>query len=363
MANITKIKGKRGVRYQYSFQVHGHQERKVFATKEEAEAALQDRQKEIREGKIYGVTPKPFSQVVEEYLRYKAAKGKRSVDKDEERLTTMVRFFGADTKTTDLTAKRIAQYEQHRATTINPRLDRAVSPATINRELSVLRCLLRLAKKWGYVREVPAFELAKEPKGRLRYLERDDAHRLLEACRPSQNPYLHAIVTLALHTGVRLGEILGLTWDRVDFSRGAIVLVRTKSGEPRDLPMSEAVDAVLAALRDQRRAQDGHALQGLVFCKRNGAAWGQIRTAFTVALKKAKITGFRFHDLRHTFASWLVMDGASLMEVKELLGHQDLGMTLRYAHLAPGRLREAVGRLDRVFATPVETPVPALRVV
>lgn len=351
MANITKIKGKRGVRYQYTLQVNGDQERRIFATKEEAEAALQDRQKEIREGRIHGVTPKPFAEMVEEYLAYKWGKGKRTVDKDAERLTVhMVPFFGPDTKTTEITAQRIAQYEQHRATAVNPRLKRTVVPATVNREVSILRCLLRLAKKWGYVREVPTFELAKESKGRLRFLEREEIQRLLDACRESQNPYLHAIVTIAVHTGMRLGEILGLTWDRVDFSRGVIVLVQTKGGEPRDVPMSMAVHEALSALRQERATGGGKPPSGLVFCKSNGTAWGQIRTAFTVALRKARITKFRFHDLRHTCASWLVMDGASLMEVKELLGHADLKMTLRYAHLAPERLREAVGRLDRVFS-------------
>jgi len=109
--------------------------------------------------------------------------------------------------------------------------------------------------------------------------------------------------------------------------------------------MSMAVHTVLS---DLRRRQNG-AGEGLVFCKGNGAAWGAITTAFTVALKRAKITAFRFHDLRHTCASWLVMDGATLMEVREILGHQTLSMSLRYAHLSPGRLREAVARLDRVF--------------
>lgn len=346
MANVRKLRGKRGLRYQYSLQVAGHQERKTFETKEEAEAALQDRQREIREGRITGVIDKPFGAVADEYLAYKRAKGKRSVDKDKERLAGMRAFFGKETKTTAITGARIAQYEQHRATTPNERLKRPVGPATINRELAILRCLLRLAKRWGYVREVPRFELAKESRGRLRYLEREEATRLLDACRESGNRFLHAIVTVALHTGMRFGEIMGLTWDRVHFSRGVLVLVETKGGEPRDVPMDEAVYTALSALR----AAAGPGPAGLVFCKADGTSWGSVRTAFAAALKRAKITSFRFHDLRHTCASWLVMDGASLMEVKELLGHKTLAMTLRYAHLAPGRLREAVGRLDRLFA-------------
>ena len=89
--------------------------------------------------------------------------------------------------------------------------------------------------------------------------------------------------------------------------------------------------------------------EGLVFRKADSTAWGRIETAFKTALERADISNFRFHDLRHTCASWLVMDGATPVEVKELLGHRSLAMTMRYAHLAPGRLRDAVIRLDKVF--------------
>lgn len=225
-----------------------------------------------------------------------------------------------------------------------------MKPATVNRALSILRAAMRLWRAWGYVREAPRFELAREEKGRLRYLEREEAARLLDACRGSQNPYLHAIVTVALYTGMRKGEILGLTWDRVDFARGTLVLVQTKGGEPRDLSMPQAVYTVLA---DLRAARNGAEPTGYVFCKPDGRAWGAITTAFSVALRKAQITGFRFHDLRHTFASWLVMDGVPLAAVKELLGHASLTMTMRYAHLSPARLRDAVGRLDRLFGSSI----------
>jgi len=90
--------------------------------------------------------------------------------------------------------------------------------------------------------------------------------------------------------------------------------------------------------------------QGLVFARRDGAAWGQIRTAFATALERAGIKAFRFHDLRHTAASHLVMRGASLKEVQEILGHSDFKMTLRYAHLSPAHLRSAVDRLDGLAA-------------
>ncbi len=108
--------------------------------------------------------------------------------------------------------------------------------------------------------------------------------------------YLAAIVTVALNTGMRKGEILGLTWDRVDFSRGVVLLERTKSGRRREVPMNAATDAALARLP---RPGDG----GLVFRKADGAAWGSIRTAFERAVRAAGLEDFRFHDLRHNAES------------------------------------------------------------
>jgi integrase len=128
-------------------------------------------------------------------------------------------------------------------------------------------------------------------------------------------------------------------------STSRLTLYQTKSGKPRGIPINRAVyDALVAIEPDQDRRS------GLVFKRRDGAAWGQIRTAFAAALTRASITGFRFHDLRHTAASHLVMRGASLKDVQELLGHSDLKMTQRYAHLSPAHLRGAVDRLDGLAA-------------
>ena len=361
MATVRKIAwttpgGKRRQAWEYSLQIgegaERRQERKLFETREEADAALSDRQREIREGKIYGIVHKAFGHVVrDEYLPFKKARRKRTADEEAAVFNTkFIPFFGDTTKIGDITAAKIAQYERQVATTVHQRCKKPVSPSTINRQLSMLRCFLRHCKKWGYLREVPHFDMAREPEGRLRYLERDEAARLLDACQASKkSPYLHAIVTVALHTGMRKGEILELTWDRVDFSRGVMLLERTKSGKRREVPMSQAVYDVLSDLAKRPGAPS----EGFVFQKAGGAAWGQITTAFSVALRNARITEFRFHDLRHTCASWLVMDGATLLEVKELLGHKTIDMTLRYAHLAPGRLRDAVSRLDRIFGRQV----------
>jgi len=143
---------------------------------------------------------------------------------------------------------------------------------------------------------------------------------------------------------MRQGEILGLAWERVDFARGVLRLEQTKSGRRREIPMNQAVYDALSALQ-------GPKTEGPVFRKRDGGGkWGSIRTAFEGACREAKIDDFRFHDLRHTCAIWLVMKGRSLKEVQEILGHREFTMTLRYAHLSPDRLRDAVATLE-AFST------------
>lgn len=218
---------------------------------------------------------------------------------------------------------------------------RKVSAYTVANELGVLRHLLRLARRWGYLDAVPEIVLPKTPKGRLRFLDVEEIGRLLEACRASRNRYLSAVVVLALHTGMRKGEILGLEWERVDLSSARFRLDRTKSGEPRGVPINRAVYEVLIALEP-----DPDRRHGRVFPAGNDRRGSQVRTAFAAALARAGITGFRFHDLRHTAASHLVMRGASLKDVQEILGHADLRMTNRYAHLSPAHLRGAVERLE-----------------
>jgi integrase len=141
---------------------------------------------------------------------------------------------------------------------------------------------------------------------------------------------------------MRREEILGLTWERVDFARGVLRLKLTKSGRRREIPMDDTAYAALSSVRGAR--------EGLVLIKSDGRRWGKIRTAFESAVEAAKVDDFRFHDLRHTFASWAVQRGASLHELKDLLGRSSLAMVMRYAHLAPENLRQAVKKAGGVLA-------------
>jgi integrase len=226
-------------------------------------------------------------------------------------------------------------------------VERRLTAAAVNRPLALLRHLLRLAhEEWEVTDNVPRIRLEKEPQGRLRWLTEDEASRLLAACRNSRNTALADLVEFCLFTGLRQGEALGLTWDRVDRSRGVVRLELTKSGRRREVPLGLNADAVLAS-----RWTDG--AKGYVF---GSYKWNSFRSAWEAALAAARIESFRFHDLRHTFASWLVQRGRTLKEVQEALGHQTITMTMRYSHLAPDHLRAAVAALDGMLPAPQTEP-------
>ena len=148
---------------------------------------------------------------------------------------------------------------------------------------------------------------------------------------------------LGLYTGLRQAEALELTWDRVDRSRGVRLLEITKSGRRREVPLNGPADAVLG-----RRGGAGEGLV-LVF---GASSWTMFRRGWEKALVTAKLDGLHFHDLRHAFASWAVQRGATLPELKDLLGHSTLAMVMGYAHLSPEHLRSAAARLDDVMAPP-----------
>jgi integrase len=202
----------------------------------------------------------------------------------------------------------------------------------------------------AYLEKAPTVKMEREPEGRLRFLSEDEATWLLEECQRSaehpnptnRSPRLHALVVVALHTGMRRGELCGLVWSRVDFSRGVIQLETTKAGRRREIPMNRAVYDALSAL-----PKGGE----LVFPS-------TYRTAFEHAVTRAKIHDFTFHGLGHTFASWLTMKGRPLKEVSELLGHSSVRMTERYAHLSPERLRDAVAVLKDFSTTSTQARKP-----
>jgi integrase len=270
-----------------------------------------------------------LAEATERYLATKARK--RTLMKDERILKHLNSVFGADTALEDLTASEISEYKARRLATKvgSPGTERALTAAAVNRPLALLRHLLRTAyEEWEVLPAVPKIRLEKEPQGRLRWLTEDEIKKLLGACGKSRNRDLRAAVVLAINTGLRRSELLGLTWDRVDLSRGVIRLEVTKTGRRREVPLNAESYAAMVSL--------GPKDTGRVFRKQS------LRKAYENSVSN----DVNFHTLRHTFASWAVMRGVSLKELQELLGHGSLAMTMRYAHLAPERLRSAVARLE-----------------
>lgn len=211
-----------------------------------------------------------------------------------------------------------------------------IAPATIERDLSTLHSLFSKAVSWGILDSHPMTGLqriTRPDNGVVRYLDTKEEKRLLTALRAKSTPlYLCVIVTLAMNTGLRRGELLQLAWSSVNLKgRTLTVTAKTaKSSKVRHVPLNKKA---AVALRLWRMKSGG---QGAVF------GLTDVKKSWATLMALAEIGNFRFHDLRHHFASKLVMAGIDLNTVRELLGHGDIRMTLRYAHLAPEHKAAAV---------------------
>lgn len=206
------------------------------------------------------------------------------------------------------------------------------SPATVNRYLAAIsHCLAVAWKEWGWLEKNPCEGVRRlsEPRGRTRFLSGEECERLLQAAKTDANPAIQPFVLLALCTGARKGELLGLRWSDIDFERRRATLQETKNGERRALPLPEPA---MSALRDLARVR--RIDTDLVFPGRDPDKPLDIKRPWERIITAAEIRDFRIHDLRHTAASYLAMSGASLVEIAAILGHKTLAMVQRYSHLA-----------------------------
>ncbi|MDA8325128.1 MAG: site-specific integrase [Nitrospiraceae bacterium] len=306
----------------------------------EAESLLISRKEAIKQGKqpeTLKIENHTFTALAAEYLKWserqRGFRQKRQVTKQ------LQEVFGPY-PLRKFNTMLVEQYQ-------SGRLQKGNKPATINRYVATLKHMFTKAVDWFMVEEeilkrVRKVKLLEENNRRLRYLSKEECAALADAC----DSHLEPIVITALNTGMRKGEILSLTWDRVDLKHGFILLDRTKNGERREIPINDTLRAALQGLT--RRLDISHVFYGA----QAGKAYQDVKRSFQTALKKAGICDFRFHDLRHTFASHLVMAGVDLTTVKELLGHKSLAMTLRYSHLAPSHKVKAVNILDSALNKP-----------
>ena len=239
------------------------------------------------------------------------------------------------------------------------------TPATVLRYMALLSHVFNVAvKEWEWLAESPMSRV-KKPKvsnNRIRYLSADELERLRTQAARSENPYLLTVLEVAVGTGMRYSEIMTLRWRNVLFegdTTALVLLEQTKNSEPRGVPLAGKAFETVRALRDaHKKANHGKVnTAALLFpSTRTKDRPVQMRKSWETALERAGIEHFRFHDLRHTTASYLAMEGATAPEIAEVLGHKDLQMVKRYAHLSKAHISKVLEKMhqSRLGAAPAQ---------
>src|SRR5213080_3748600 len=328
---------RRGQSWCVGFTVNGRRVREtVGPNKRIAERVLSLRMTQVLENRYFPPNRQlgrmPFKDFAQMYLEREGALLK-SIRTERNRVLAWAREFG-NRPLGQITRTEIEAWRREKMARCRP--------ATINRDLSRLRRMFSLAVEWELLEESPmaGIRFLRENNARTRYLTLEESNRLIANCI---SPRVRAIVTVALHSGMRLGEILNLQWYDLDFASGFILVRDSKNGESRHVPM----DATLFALF---RAYPHRLGTDLVFSSPAGGRIVDVRTGFQNACKRAELTDLHFHDLRHTFASQFVMAGGDLYILKEILGHKSPAMAARYAHVSPTYLIKSIDRMNTLWA-------------
>lgn len=266
-----------------------------------------------------------FDAMTEKYLKEHAH------SRDSRTVKTLLTVFSGY-MISQITTKFIAEYRSMRL--------KSVKPATVYQELALLRRMFNVAiREWEWCKDNPVSKLSfsvGNRNARDRWLTVEEEKSLLNK---ATNPFwLRSLLIVALHTGMRRGEILELKWQNVDLLKRVVRIVKSKNGEKRTTPMSNTLFNLFKSMN----VRD---ISGRVF----PISGSSLRQAFDKIVAKASLDDFRFHDIRHTFATRLVQNGVDLYKVKELLGHKTITMTMRYAHHYPESLRSSVEVLDNCY--------------
>lgn len=315
--------------------------KKVGGSKKLAETVEADLKVKIAKEEFLGIADRKmvlFKDFVSEYLKWAATNHRKNTFSKDQRVIGLLTPSWGDTFIRNITPQMIEQFKAERSQSIKPK--------SVNRELCVVYTMFKKAVDWGHLDESPSKKVTmfKVSGGSLRFLNREEADRLLEACKRSECHEIYGIVATALHTGMRHQEILHLKWDNVDFKRRVVKVESTednptKNYESREIPMSDFVCKVLSK-------ETRHLGIPYVFPNPEGKKRAYVDHLFQKIRERAGVAACRFHDLRHTFASWLVMSEVDLPSLQRLLGHKNIQNTMIYAHLAPDHLKWAVARLD-----------------
>jgi integrase len=272
-----------------------------------------------------------LSDLIDRYLR-EVTPGKRGAGPEESRLRALQRRPIAQIKMAALSSSHIASYRDERL--------KQVAAGTINKELNHLAHVIETGRReWGIQLPENPVRMVRRPsppKARDRRFRQGEEERLRQAMQDARNPFLVPVVDLAIETGMRQGELVGLLWQHIDLKHRVAHLPLTKNGEARSVPLSSKARAVLAALKPA----DVDAPTGPVFAGLTGEA---VKRAFMRTCDRAGLDDFHFHDLRHEATSRLFEKGLNPMEVASITGHKTLQMLKRYTHLNARDLAAKLG--------------------
>lgn len=366
MANIQKRERKSGTVYLADVRIHGFpRQKKTFKRLTDAKLWAQQTEAAIRKGEFQNVVStarsKTLNDVIERYrddvLPHKALSTQRAE-------TTYLAFWDRElgkyalsyiepqlisAKLRELGEVGDGRRKADDGEAAKPPKTAPKSRKTLKHYRDTLALLLKHAKQWGWTAVNPidgVNKITKIRNERMRFLSDEERTALLAACKASENEHLYPVVIFALSTGARKNEVLSLTFGDVDLKRGAAILRNTKNGDTRTVPIVTALQKLLAAHMKQVETlyeKLDHAPPAKwLFPRRDGMAPIDIRTAWENARDAAGLVDFRFHDIRHSTASYLAMNGASLVEIAEVLGHRTLQMVRRYAHLSESHVKELV---------------------
>jgi integrase len=311
------------------FFVNGKKVRKSANTsnKKVAQRIYDSLKGQVAEGKFKITTNSdmPFSRLVDEFIEKHSKVEKESYKTDILRGRQLKKYFG-NRPIGKITTFEIKEWRKWRSEHITRRGAR-ITKASLNRELCLLKTMFSHAVEWEWLRENPAskIKLLKGENSRLRFLCNEEICRLIDCARPLLKP----IIITAISTGMRMGEILNLKWQEVDFEHGFIRVSKSKNGKARDIPINSYLEETLKGLVESMK------IGNYVFCKKVGEKFSRIDHFFAKARKRAGLEDLRFHDLRHTAASLYASRGCDIITLQNLLGHKKITMTQRYAHLIP----------------------------
>ncbi len=312
----------------------------------DAKKWVQDTESAIREGRHFKTAEAKkhtFADLADRYIKDILPTKPKQARQQKQQLEWWKDKMGAYLLS-DVTAAMVGQYRDELASGATTRGEHR-NPATVVRYLAALSHAFSVAvNEWQWLEDSPMRKVKKptESRGRVRYLDDDDRAKLLQACKESPNPLLYPCVIVALSSGMRQGELMGLNWRDVNLKDGFLILHETKNGDRRRVPLSGLALSLLQEHAKVRRLDTT-----LLFpSDRNPQKPIDLRKAFASALRVAEITDFTWHDLRHCTASYLAMNGASLAEIAEILGHKTLSMVKRYAHLSDGHVSSVIESMN-----------------